>query len=86
MNKTANIRARIEPRLKTEVESILSDLGLTVSDAVHLLCRQIKLQRGLPFDVRIPNELTARALNTSKQGKGVKRFSSKKKLYADLGL
>jgi DNA-damage-inducible protein J len=86
MSKTANIRARIEPGLKTEVENILSDLGLTVSETVHLLYRQIKLQRGLPFDVRIPNELTARTLNASRKDKGVRRFASKKELYADLGL
>ena len=86
MGKTANIRARVEPELKTEVEKILSDLGLTVSETVHLLYRQIQLQRGLPFDVRIPNELTTRTLIASKQGKGVKRFASKKQLHADLGL
>ena len=86
MSKTANIRARIEPGLKIEVENILSDLGLTVSETVNLLCRQIQLQRGLPFDVRIPNEITARTLRASQQGKGVKRFGSKKELYTDLGL
>ena len=53
---------------------------------MHLLYRQIKLKRGLPFDVRIPNALTARTLQASKAGKGVKRFGSKKELYADLGL
>ena len=81
MSKTANIRARVEPELKTEVENILSDLGLTVSETVHLLYRQIKLQRGLPFDVRIPN-----TLNASKAGRNVKRFGSKRELFADLGL
>ena len=86
MSKTATIRTRIEPGLKNEVENILAQLGLTASETVHLLYRQIKLQRGLPFDVRIPNELTARTLNASKAGKGVKRFGSKKELYADLGL
>ena len=86
MRKTATIRARIEPGLKSEVEEILSHLGLTASETVHLLYRQIQLQRGLPFDVRIPNALTARTLNASKAGRGVKRFGSKKKLYADLGL
>lgn len=86
MSKTASIRARIEPGLKIEVENILSDLGLTVSETVHLLYRQIKLQRGLPFDVRIPNALTARTLNASRNGKGVRRFGNKKALYADLGL
>ena len=86
MSKTANIRARVEPGLKTEVENILADLGLTVSQTVHLLYRQIQLQRGLPFDVRMPNELTVRTHNAGRQGKGVKRFHSKKELYADRGL
>ena len=86
MSKTATIRARVEPSLKSEVDEILSNLGLTASETIHLLYRQIKLQRGLPFDVRIPNELTERTLRRSKAGKGIKRFASKKELYADLGL
>lgn len=86
MGKTATIRTRIEPGLKSEVENILSELGLTASETVQLLYRQIKLQRGLPFDVRIPNALTKRTLNASKAGKNVKRFGGKKQLYADLGL
>jgi len=85
MNKTATIRTRIEPSLKREVEAILTELGLTASETVHLLYRQIKLQRGLPFEVRIPNALMARTLNVSKAGKHMKRFVSKKELYADLG-
>ena len=86
MSKTATIRARIDPRLKSEVEDILNQLGLTASETVQLLYRQIKLQRGLPFDVRIPNPLTAHTLQASKAGKKVKRFGSKKELFADLGL
>jgi DNA-damage-inducible protein J len=86
VSKTATIRTRIEPSLKSEVEDILARLGLTASETVHLLYRQIKLQRGLPFDVRIPNPPTTRTLNASKTGKNVKRFGSKKELYADLGL
>ena len=86
MSKTATIRTRIEPHLKPEVEDILAQLGLTASVTVHLLYRQIQLQRGLPFDVRIPNQLTARTLNASKAGKKVKRFGSKKELFADLGV
>lgn len=86
MPKTATIRTRIEPELKSEVEEILAELGLTASETVHLLYRQIKLQRGLPFDVRIPNEQTVRTLNASKAGRGVKRFKTKRELYGDLGL
>ena len=86
MNRTATIRARIEPSLKDEVERILSRLGLTASETIHLLYRQIKLRHGLPFELRIPNRLTAKTLADSKTGRNVKHFSSKKDLYADLGL
>jgi len=84
--KTTTIRARIEPALKEEVETILSTLGLTASETIQLLYRQIKLRNGLPFAVEIPNALTAKVLRDSKAGKGVKRFATKKELYADLGL
>ena len=86
MSKTATIRARVEPGLKSEVEVILDHLGLTASETIHLLYRQIKLRKGLPFDVTIPNKLTVKTLRDSKLGKDVKRFENKKELYADLGL
>jgi DNA-damage-inducible protein J len=84
--KTTTIRARIEPALKQEVETILSTLGLTASETIQLLFRQIKLRKGLPFAVEIPNELTTITLRESMAGKGLKRFEAKKALYADLGL
>jgi DNA-damage-inducible protein J len=86
MSKTATVRARIEPRLKSEVEDILSHLGLTASETILLLYRQIKLRRRLPFAVAIPNHLTTKTLGESKSGKNVKSFASKKELYDDLGL
>jgi DNA-damage-inducible protein J len=86
MSKTATVRARLEPTLKAEVESILDQLGLTASETIHLLYRQIQLRRGLPFELRIPNELTARTLRSSKRGKNVKEFRSKAKFYSELGL
>ena len=86
MSKTATVRARIEPGLKSEVEAILSHLGLTASETILLLYRQIKLRRRLPFAVALPNHLTAKTLRESKSGKNVKHFAGKKDLYADLGL
>jgi DNA-damage-inducible protein J len=86
MTRSAIVRARLEPSLKTEVEAILSQLGLSASEAIHILYRQIKLRKGLPFEVRIPNELTARTLRRSKAGRNVKRFATKRALFRDLGL
>jgi DNA-damage-inducible protein J len=85
VSKSTTIRARIEPVLKAEVDSILGKLGLTASETIHLLYRQIQLRRGLPFEVTIPTPLTAKVLKESKTGKNVRHFASKRELYADPG-
>ena len=54
MTKTANLYARIEPKLKSEAESILCGLGVPVSNAINMFYRQIVIHRGLPFAVRFP--------------------------------
>lgn len=53
--KSSNLYARIEPDVKEQAESILSTLGITASNAINMFYKQIILQRGLPFDVKIPS-------------------------------
>lgn len=54
MAKTANLFARIEPEVKDQAESILAALGIPVSNAINMFYKQIILQRGIPFDVKLP--------------------------------
>lgn len=64
MAKSANLYARIEPDLKEQAESILSALGIPTSNAITMFYRQIVLQRGLPFDVKLPSQpLNASAMS-----------------------
>jgi len=58
MTKTATVRARIEPRLKTDVENLFKKLGLSTTEAINLFYRQVKLRKGLPFSVVVPNRTT----------------------------
>ena len=51
--KTANLYARVEPDIKEQAEAILSTLGIPASNAINMFYRQIILQQGLPFDVKI---------------------------------
>ena len=69
MAKSANLYARIEPDLKEQAEAILSALGIPASNAITMFYKQIILQNGLPFDVKLPNhpldisQMTAAQLN-----------------------
>lgn len=52
--KSANLYARIEPDVKEQAESILSALGIPASNAINMFYKQIILQKGLPFAVKLP--------------------------------
>ena len=54
MAKTANLYARIEPELKAQAEAILAALGIPASNAITMFYKQIILQRGLPFEIKLP--------------------------------
>ena len=63
--KTANLYARIEPEVKEQAESILSTLGIPASNAINMFYKQIILNRGLPFDVKIPTASITFSQHTS---------------------
>ena len=54
MAKSANLYARIEPTIKEQAETILTALGIPASNAITMFYRQIILNQGLPFEVKLP--------------------------------
>jgi DNA-damage-inducible protein J len=66
MAKTETIRARVEPALKHEAEAVFSQLGLSATEAITLFYKQVTLQHGLPFAVKLPNAETREALQQAK--------------------
>ncbi len=54
MARTSNIFARVEPEIKEQAEHVLEQLGIPMSSAIGLFLRQVVLQRGIPFDVKLP--------------------------------
>jgi len=55
MLKSSNLNIRINPEIKDKAETTLNSLGLTSSNAIDLFYRQIILNKGLPFEIKIPN-------------------------------
>lgn len=95
MAKSANLYARIEPDIKEQAETILSALGIPATNAITMFYKQIILQRGLPFEVRLPDTkpidistLTEEQLNSELE-KGYTdiaagRTKSAKKVFEDI--
>lgn len=86
MAKDAIINARVESRLKAKVDHIFGALGLSPTEAITLFYKQVELNKGLPFEVKIPNKLTQKILKDSLAGKNIRKFKTKRELFADLGI
>ena len=84
MPKSAMIRARVEPELKARAEAVLDTLGLSPTSAITLFYRQIVEHRGLPFEVRIPNAATRRAMRDAVSGRNLIRADSMDELLTKL--
>lgn len=54
MARTSNVFARVEPDIKEQAEKVLNQLGIPMSNAIGLFLRQVVLQRGIPFDMKLP--------------------------------
>ncbi len=83
MAKTAMIRARVEPQLKREAEDLFLELGMSATEAITLFYRQVTMHRGLPFDVRIPNEETLEAVRDAREGRNIKKYATLEELKAE---
>ena len=77
------VRARIDRVTKERAAGALEEMGLSISDAIRLLMLRIADERRLPFEVKVPNAKTRKAVAELEAGKG-KSFPSVDALMADL--
>jgi DNA-damage-inducible protein J len=77
------VRARIDSSTKRRAAGALQAMGLSISDAIRLLMFRVAEERQLPFEVKVPNAKTRKAIEELESGKG-KRFKSVAALMADL--
>ena len=84
--KAATVRARIDEELKVDVEHVLGELGLSVSDAISLFMAQIKLRRGIPFEISVPNSVTLKTFKDTDSGKNLIRCKNSKDMFEKLGI
>ncbi|MFK5977198.1 MAG: type II toxin-antitoxin system RelB/DinJ family antitoxin [Sulfurovum sp.] len=66
----STVRARVDTQLKNDVEEILSQIGLSTSQAITLFLNRIKYEKGIPFELKIPNATTLNAMKEADANEG----------------
>ena len=77
------VRARIDSDTKERATSALQAMGLTISDAIRLLMLRVADEQRLPFEVKVPNATTRKAIAELEAGGG-QQFDNVDALMADL--
>jgi DNA-damage-inducible protein J len=82
---TTMVHVRVDQRTKERAARALAAMGISVSDAVRMLLVRVAAEKALPFEVKIPNTTTVKAMRAADKGKG-KRMGSAGALFKDLGI
>jgi DNA-damage-inducible protein J len=82
---TTMVHVRVDEKTKQRAAKTLASMGISVSDAVRMLLVRVAAEKALPFDVKVPNATTVKAMREANYGKG-KRLKSADALFKDLGI
>jgi DNA-damage-inducible protein J len=79
MTSTAHEKIRtnvyLDAEMKAKATEIFKAYGMGLSDAFNIFLSQAVMERGIPFEVKIPNKQTAEAIKDSREGKNMMRIS-----------
>ena len=84
MNRSATIQARIDPSTKKKAQKIFDKLNISMSEAISLFLTQVSLNKGIPFDIKIPNEITEETLLKSENGEELHQVANTAQLFKEL--
>jgi DNA-damage-inducible protein J len=61
------VQVRVDDRLKKAAAKVLQKMGLSLSDAVRVLLVRVAAEKGMPFDVRVPNAETIESIEAGRR-------------------
>ncbi len=70
MAKTASMYIRIDPQIKSDVENIYSQYGMSITDAINIFLYTSRNVGGLPFDLR-PSTPNAETIEAIREGEKI---------------
>ena len=74
---TAKVRTNVylDAEMKKKAQEIFKVYGMGLSDAFNMFLSQSVLERGIPFEVKIPNEETIEAIKDARNGKNMTKVT-----------
>jgi DNA-damage-inducible protein J len=74
---TTMVHIRVDQKTKQQAAKTLAAMGISVSDAVRMLLIRVAAEKALPFEVKVPNATTIKAMRAADRGKGKRLHSAR---------
>lgn len=84
--RDAQINVRTESKIKEESAKILRRIGMTTSEAVNLFLHRVVMEKGIPFDLRIPTRKTEKALEEAYNRENLESAETVDEMFEKLDL
>ena len=84
--KSATVRARIEPELKSKVEDIFHELGLSTTEAITIFFTRVSQENGIPFSLKVPNKETLKVFEKTDKGIDIVKCNDVQDMFKKLGI
>ena len=65
----------IDKDIKEQAQKLFSTFNISLSDAINLFLTQSVLSKGIPFEIKIPNEETQQAIQEARTGKNMEKIT-----------
>jgi len=77
---------RVEKEFYEEAKEIFKKLGINFTDAVNIFLAKVTMEKGLPFELKLPSEEVEKRAKNLEKNKNTKTYSNSKELFDDLGI
>jgi len=80
MTTTHKVRTNVylDADIKAKAQEIFKQYGIGLSDAFNMFLSQSVLERGIPFEIKIPNQETIEAIEDARNSRNMEAVSFKK--------
>lgn len=85
MSKNASLNIRTTEEIKKGAEAVLNGLGLNISSAVNLFLKQVINYKGIPFDLRQPNQETLQATDDINHRRDLDSANTVEEMFQKIG-
>ncbi|MCT7909139.1 type II toxin-antitoxin system RelB/DinJ family antitoxin [Arcobacter lacus] len=68
---------KLDKTTKEKAKVIFEQLGVNMGEAINMFLTQVVLNKGIPFNIKLPNEETQKAMKDIVEGKNIEKLDIK---------